>query len=59
MARAVARRTGKPAYVGCSMVMAGASVEEEAAGLRAVITAVMGLLEGKWEQKADFEQGIQ
>ena len=43
--RAVAKRTGKPAHVGCSMVLAGSSVEEEAAALKAAVEAIMGALE--------------
>ena len=45
VARAVAKRTQQPAYVGCSVSMAGASVEEEAAALRTAVELVFRALE--------------
>ena len=44
IAKILARRTGKPAYVGSSATFAGATVEEEVAGVTAVVEGVMRLL---------------
>ena len=40
----MARRTAKPAYVGCSAIFPAADVEEEMGALRAAVDAVMGML---------------
>ncbi|MCJ1440186.1 MAG: hypothetical protein MMC23_000669 [Stictis urceolatum] len=37
----LARRTGKPTYVGCSVGLGGASVEEEVEGIKAVVGAIV------------------
>ena len=45
VAKIIARRTEKPAYVGCSAVFPAADVEEETGALRMAVQGVMGLLE--------------
>ena len=45
VAKILARRTGKPAYVGCSAVFGNYGIEEEMAGVRAVVEGVMGVLD--------------
>ena len=48
VAKILARRTGKPAYVGSSAVFGNYGIEEEMAGVTAVVEGVMGILdEGK------------
>ncbi|MCJ1475423.1 hypothetical protein MMC13_004085 [Lambiella insularis] len=49
VAKILARKTGKPTYVGCSVAFGGASVEEELQGVRAVVEAVVEELEKKEE----------
>ncbi|KAM0798819.1 hypothetical protein BDR22DRAFT_791515, partial [Usnea florida] len=41
VAKILARRTGKPAYVGCSAVFGNSVVEEEMAALKTAIEAIM------------------
>jgi hypothetical protein len=47
----LARRSQKPAYVGCSITWGGdgigASVEEELQGFRAIVTEIMKILDGQ------------
>lgn len=48
VAKILARRTGKPAYVGCSAVFGSHGIEEEIAGVRAAVEGIMKTLdEGK------------
>lgn len=48
VAKILARRTGKPAYVGCSAVFGSLVIEEEMAAVKAAVDGVMGVLdEGK------------
>ncbi|KAF6217622.1 hypothetical protein HO133_006724 [Letharia lupina] len=48
VAKILARRTGLPAYVGCSAVFGGSVIEEEMAAVRLAVEGVMGVLgEGK------------
>ncbi|KAL8770984.1 MAG: hypothetical protein Q9209_003403 [Squamulea sp. 1 TL-2023] len=46
VAKILARRTGKPNYVGCSVVFGNPSVEEEMAGVRAVVEEVLKIVAG-------------
>lgn len=48
LAKILARRTGKPAYVGCSAVF-GNHIEEEIAGVRAAVEGIMKTLDEKKE----------
>ena len=41
VAKIVARKTGKPTYVGCSVSFAGATVEEEIEGVKIAIDAII------------------
>lgn len=43
MAKALARRTGIPAYVGCSVEFSGATVEEELDAVRAALEGLVRL----------------
>ncbi|KAL9605566.1 MAG: hypothetical protein Q9179_001224 [Wetmoreana sp. 5 TL-2023] len=47
VAKTLARRTGKPTSVGCSVVLNNPTVEEEAAGVRAAIEETMKALDGR------------
>lgn len=48
VAKILAKRTGKPAYVGCSAVFGEGGVEEEMGGVKAAIEGIMKMLdEGK------------
>ncbi len=47
VAKILARRTALPAYVGCSVNLAGVMVEEEMEGLAKIIDTVMG----KWKER--------
>ncbi|KAL9006310.1 MAG: hypothetical protein Q9188_000909 [Gyalolechia gomerana] len=44
VAKILARKTGKPTYVGCSVVLGNPPVEEEVAGMRAAVEEVMKVL---------------
>ena len=44
VANILARKTGKPTYVGCSATFGGATVEEEVEGVKAAIAAIMSEL---------------
>ena len=44
MAKILAKRTGLPAYVGCSAVFGGSDVEEEMAAVRAAVESVLEVL---------------
>jgi len=44
VAKILARRTTKPAYVGCSAVFGNYGIEEEMAGVRAAIESIMNAL---------------
>jgi hypothetical protein len=46
VARILARRTGKPVYVGCSARFDDASMEEQLEGTKAIVAAAMAGLEG-------------
>ena len=41
VAKILARKTGKPTYVGCSATFGGATVEEEIEGVKAAIEAIL------------------
>lgn len=43
MAKALARKTGIPAYVGCSVEFSGATVEEEVDAVRVALEGLVGL----------------
>ncbi|MCJ1232513.1 hypothetical protein MMC14_000466 [Varicellaria rhodocarpa] len=45
VAKIIARKTEKPAYVGCSVSFTGAVVEEEIEGVRTAIDTIMSELE--------------
>ena len=45
VAKILARKTGKPTYVGCSAVFGGGQIEEEMAGVRAAVDGVMKALD--------------
>lgn len=47
VAKILARRTQKPAYVGCSAAFGGGGIEEEMAGVRKAVEGVMGVLEAQ------------
>lgn len=47
VAKILAKRTGKPTHVGCSVTLGSSSVEEEAAALGETIDVIMGVLEEK------------
>lgn len=47
VARILARRTGKPAYVGCSAVFGNYGIEEEMAGVKAAVEGIMRSLDTK------------
>ena len=47
VAKIIAKRTKKPAYVGCSVVFEGATVDEEMEGIQ---IAVAGILKGLGEE---------
>lgn len=49
VAKTLARRTGKPAYVGCSAVFGNYGIEEEMAGVKAAIEGIMSTLGEKME----------
>ncbi|MCJ1439189.1 hypothetical protein MMC27_008580 [Xylographa pallens] len=44
VAKILARKTGKPTYVGCSATFGGATVEEEVEGVKAAIAAILSEL---------------
>ncbi len=44
VAKVVARRTGLPAYLGCSVMFHGATVEEEVEGVKVAVEGIMRLL---------------
>lgn len=44
VAKILARKTGKPTYVGCSVAFGNPTVEEEVAGMRAAVEEVMRVL---------------
>ncbi|MCJ1387386.1 hypothetical protein MMC18_000229 [Xylographa bjoerkii] len=44
VAKIVARKTGRPTYVGCSATFGGATVEEEIEGVKAAIEAILNEL---------------
>jgi hypothetical protein len=46
-ARIVARRTGKPTYIGCSVAFRNATVEEELAGVKAAVDGILNIIEDK------------
>jgi len=45
IAKILARRSGKPAYVGCSAVFGNNGIEEEIAGVRAAVEGIMKTLD--------------
>ncbi|KAL8756976.1 MAG: hypothetical protein Q9199_002566 [Rusavskia elegans] len=47
VAKILARRTEKPTYVGCSVVFGNPTVEEEMAGVRAVVDEVVKMMHGE------------
>ena len=47
VAKIIAKRTKKPAYIGCSVLFEGASVEEEMEGMQVAVT---GILKGLGEE---------
>jgi len=49
VAKILARRTGKPAYVGCSVSFGSSTVEEEVEGMRRAVEGIMGVLEKEKE----------
>ena len=49
VAKILARKTGKPSYVGSSAVFGNYGIEEEMAGLRAVVEGVMSI----WDEGKD------
>ena len=46
VAKILARKTGKPTYVGCSATFGAATVEEEVEGVKAAIDAILNDLAG-------------
>ena len=46
MAKILTGKTGKPTYVGCSIVFGVATVEEEIAGMKAAVECIMTELGG-------------
>jgi len=47
VAKILARRTGKPTYVGCSAVFGNYGIEEEMAGVKAAVDGIMKSLSEK------------
>ncbi|KAL8847010.1 MAG: hypothetical protein Q9221_007923 [Calogaya cf. arnoldii] len=47
VAKILARKTEKPTYVGCSVVFGNPTVEEEMAGVRAVVEEVLRIVNGE------------
>ena len=50
VAKIIVRRTGKPAYVGCSAVFPAADVEEEMGALKTAVQGIMRMLEKEGEK---------
>lgn len=49
-AKIVARRTGKPTYIGCSVGLGSATVEEELAAVKAAIEGILRIIGDKPNQ---------
>ena len=47
VAKIVAKRTNLPVYVGCSVHLGGASMEEELEGMKLIVTTIMTEVEGE------------
>ncbi|MCJ1231236.1 hypothetical protein MMC12_007913 [Toensbergia leucococca] len=45
VAKILARKTGNPAYVGCSVVFGGATVEEEIQGVKVAVDTIIKAIE--------------
>ena len=46
-AKIVARRTGKPTYIGCNVELGSTTVEEELAAVKAAIDGILRIIGGK------------
>ena len=51
IAKILAKKTGKPVYVGCSIAMHGVTVDQEVEGMKAVVQAVTQWLDGQAREK--------
>lgn len=58
MAKALARQTGIPAYIGCSVEFSGATVEEEVDAVRVALEGLISLsgLKESSKNEKDIEQ---
>ena len=45
VAKIIAQRTGKPTYIGCSVIFGSTTVEEEIAGIKVAIDGIMGIIQ--------------
>lgn len=45
VAKILARKTGKPAYVGCSVIFGSGGVEEEVEAMKVVVEGIMKALD--------------
>ena len=57
VAKALARKTGIPAYIGCSVEFSGATVEEEVDAVRVALEGLMSLSELKESATTEKDSG--